>query len=121
MMLLNVFPVIGTDPKDLKQLSIDSKLGYKNQEQADAIKEVIGGAKEVVCAWGTPIDEVKNKLVINEAVCLVLSGCLNNNKPNVLTLTCDVTKNGHPRHPLYVSKQAVFNTISAATLLATYQ
>lgn len=86
LVVVNLFALRATDPKEL--LKHRSPIGDRN----DAfIKMAIEGCALTVCAWGT----AGNFMQRDEQV----KNLLNGHKPVHLGLT----KNGHPKHPLYLS------------------
>lgn len=80
--MLNLFAFRSTDPRGL--LNADDPVGPEND---CVIAKVIGGSELVVCAWGSFPSDGRVARVLE----LVAA-------PHALGLT----KNGSPRHPLYV-------------------
>jgi hypothetical protein len=87
MEVINLFAFRATDPRDLLAIGHnDDPVGYRNQETVDKIE----ADDVVVCAWGAHGDHLGQ----NET----MLGWLGNRR-----LFClGTTKEGHPRHPLYV-------------------
>ena len=84
--VVNLFAYRSQDPKELEQ--VDDPVGHDND---DAIRAAVGEAELVVCAWGNR-GALGNRG--KEARELIQGQC----EPHVLGLT----KQGQPRHPLYV-------------------
>jgi len=83
--VVNLFAFRATDPKEL--LTCSDPIGKENNRY---IKEALKDAELVIAAWGTKGNILKR----NEQVIELL----NNNDIHCLTLT----KDGHPKHPLYI-------------------
>lgn len=84
VMLVNLFAYRSTDPSGL--LEVDDPIGRGNDRH---ILSCAGRAKRIVVAWGT-------------------KGCLLDRNQDVLAILprayCfGVTKEGHPKHPLYLA------------------
>lgn len=103
--MLNVYPQIATDPKDLDR-EYRPHLKAENERQ---IAQVIGGRPlTMLAAWGGLITS---------------RSYLPSLLQDILQLTADAdcewvslarpTKHGHPRHPLYVRADAPFEPFSA--------
>ena len=86
--VVNLFAYRSTDPKALR--SVIDPVGPDND---DMIVSACKGARHVICAWGT------NGTLHGrdrEVVALLESR-------GVLPKALDVSKDGHPKHPLYLS------------------
>ena len=89
MYMLNLFALRSTDPKGLKLVT--DPVGDINKE---TFYNIVNESQTVVCAWGTKgefLHQDKNVLK-----------WLNDSKASIKCL--EITKNGHPKHPLYVAK-----------------
>lgn len=87
LLVVNLFAFRATSPRDLMAVSpTDDPVGHRNQ---DALEE-IEADDVVICAWGAHGDHLGQ----NET----MLGWLGDRKLRCL----GVTKQGHPRHPLYV-------------------
>lgn len=89
VVVANLYALRSTDPAEL--LRADDPFGPQN---ADALLAVLDEAaiygKPVVCAWGTKGGDAATRFAISA-------------KATAATLAClGTTKDGHPRHPLYV-------------------
>ena len=89
--VVNLFAWRATDPKELK--TTDEPIGARNDR---VIQEAAEDADVIVCAWGT--HGVLHKR--NEEVISLLKAT---GKP---VMCLGKTKDGHPKHPLYLSGQS---------------
>ena len=89
--VVNIFAYRSTDPRELYEL--DDPIGTANDS---AIRAAARVADLVVCAWGTHGKLLKR----GEAVRQMLNEIC---EPHVLELT----KEGHPHHPLYLKENRV--------------
>ncbi len=99
--MLNVYPQRATDPNDMHP----EKEEILHQENIKAIQQIAKkyGSIDILAAWGTNIkrrDYLRNCL--NDITILL------NKRANWLHLG-ELTKRGHPRHPLYVPRNITFN------------
>lgn len=85
LFVLNLFALRATDPKVM--MAHPHPVGPKNNFW---IKKVCECADLVVCAWGTKGGHLDRDLYVSELL-LPLGG----------TYCLDITKAGHPKHPLY--------------------
>ena len=91
--VVNLFAYRATDPKEVLRLKhSDDPVGHGNQEYFDRI---IDSAGIIICAWGA-----HGAHLGQDETAL---GWLGNKRRYALALT----KDGHPRHPLYVPYAAV--------------
>lgn len=88
LIVVNLFDYRATDPKQLKIVS--TPCSEKNMDFVKAASEV---ADKVICAWGVNGTLYKQ----NEKVLKVLA------KKGIPVHALDITKHGHPKHPLYIS------------------
>ena len=86
LIMLNIFAYWSTDPKGL--LEIEDPIGPENNQKS--IK-LFAEADLIVCAWGS------NKLISGD---LMFGSKYLRHNPKLMCL--GKTKNGQPRHPLYV-------------------
>lgn len=86
--ITNIFALRSTDPAALR-----SYLDPIGQENNQAILEAAAGSGAVICGWGNHGDFLGRGL----AVLRLLEGVGRG------LLALDVTKTGHPSHPLYLS------------------
>ena len=92
LVVVNLFAFRATSPKDL--IKAADPIGPGNH---DYIFEAVYSQDIAVCAWGTKGDFMNQN---NEVVRYIRSG-------SDVPLAClGVTKDGHPRHPLYLPKDA---------------
>ena len=90
MFMCNVFTLVSTDPKKL-----NTETPIVNEVHL-AMKVIRNRCKEAVAAWGGLITQVK----IGEEI-------TNRIKRDLAPLHClGMTKDGHPRHPLYLPYSA---------------
>lgn len=93
--VLNLFAVRATDPKNM-YLATDP-VGAENKEHFDRAFRYADKDEMIVCAWGVHGDFMgQDEQVLGwfDSYCLKVQ-CLG------------VTKNGQPRHPLYISSYAL--------------
>lgn len=88
LVVVNLFDWRATDPNELKKVWEPVSKHNMNIIRASAIM-----ADKVICAWGTK----GNFMGQDKAVLKLLED--NNITPYAL----DITKDGHPKHPLYIS------------------
>jgi hypothetical protein len=92
--MLNLFAYRSTDPKVLRL--VDDPIGPDNDRR---LLEVCQGAELILCCWGSH-GSYRGR---NKAVLHLLSG---------LPLQClGKTKEGHPRHPLYLDRQTALHPV----------
>ena len=98
--MLNVYAQRATDPHDL-HLQVRPELKDENERQIEAV--VKGRSLSLWAAWGNLIDtRTYLRPLLRDIVTLpALSNCS-------WTSRGQVTKDGHPRHPLYVRNDAPF-------------
>lgn len=85
--VLNLFALRATDPREL--MNADDPVGPDND---DHLRRWIGNARRVVAAWGRCDQQLRRDRVA-EVLALL---------PDTRWLCFDTTKDGHPRHPLYL-------------------
>lgn len=102
IMIANLFALRATDPKELYNCGVNPSGGVKNDQ---AIVAAALQSACVVCAWGVHGalwnrgEDVKELLRSFEPVCL------------------GVTKDGHPKHPLYLRKDTQRRPFGRRTLV----
>jgi hypothetical protein len=88
--VVNLFAYRATDPADLLHLEHDEAVGPGND---DRIRDGAVGADRVIVAWGALLSRMRLRAAIVTTALLGVTDqmwCLG------------TTKDGHPRHPLYV-------------------
>jgi hypothetical protein len=96
--MVNLFAYRATDPKEIKRLPIDIAIGPENDIY---LRRITLGAKTVIAAWGSHGDmQGRGKQVMRmlREQCKVVY-CFN-------TKSGYKTKNGQPKHPLYLPGDA---------------
>ena len=88
----NLSPFRATDPEELK-LEGPEPLNV-HQMNRDAVVKMALASNLVVCAWGTRGNEWTRDYSLNNAL----------SKAGVSTMCLGRTQKGHPRHPLYLSR-----------------
>lgn len=92
VVIINLFAYRATNPKDM--LAADDPIGRRNDDWIEQILTRTAMTRgEVICAWGT----MGGHRGRDAAMVAMLDRC----GPTVKVL--DLTKDGHPKHPLYVS------------------
>jgi hypothetical protein len=94
MVLLNLYAVRSTDPKEVKRLG-DNAIGPMNDYW---ILEAVKESREIVCAWGCS-QHAPNILKRVQSVL----GRITNEYPEFPINCLGYRKDGHPRHPLMLS------------------
>jgi hypothetical protein len=90
LVVLNLFAVRATDPADMKRA--DDPVGPENPEWFDrTLRALVDGP--VVCAWGVHGAHLGR----DQAVLGWLDGY------DIKPLALGITREGHPKHPLYLS------------------
>jgi hypothetical protein len=93
LVVLNLFAVRATDPADMKRA--DDPVGPENRDWFDrTLRDSHGGP--VVCAWGVHGAYMEQDLTV--------LGWLD--RVGVEPLALGVTREGHPKHPLYLPYSA---------------
>jgi hypothetical protein len=92
--VLNLFAFRATDPADMKRT--DDPVGPKNREWFE--RHLLEGlhVRPVVCGWGVHGEHMGQDLAVLGWLADL----------GVQPLALGVTKDGHPRHPLYLPKNA---------------
>lgn len=88
MTICNLFAI--REPVSKKLTLYHDPIGKKNDK---ILAQNISSAKAIVCAWGSRGDYMQRALQIKKI--------LQNQKKTAFHL--GLTKNGHPKHPLYIS------------------
>jgi len=101
--MFNVYPKRNTNPQDLPEMVNDAW----HKKNLEVIKNVLGNMTElnVWCAWGTPIEKRK---YLKDCLTGILDSFKNENKKVNWLRTENLTKKGHPRHPLYIPIETEF-------------
>lgn len=100
-MMMNVYPQRATDPNDL-HLACDAQMKADNERH---ITQWIGGGNyDILAAWGNLIDK-RPYLYPNLRDIAGLPALANCN----WFCLGELTKGGHPRHPLYIRLDEVIN------------
>src|SRR5262249_9470711 len=86
--VVNLFALRSTDPKALRQA--DDPIGPENMRWIACALKISKGP--IVCAWGTHGAYLDQDLAVLELL----------DHWKISRLALGVTKDGHPRHPLYV-------------------
>lgn len=89
LVMLNLFAFRSTDPKALK-IRLQAGLEIVGPGNDDAIRDVAGSAKAVVCAWGN-----HGAIAGRDREALRLLG-------GIRLLCLGKSKTGQPKHPLYI-------------------
>lgn len=91
--VINLFAFRATDPKDMK-CAPDPVGGYQNIViLQDALEAAQKGRADIICGWGTHGSFMgQDKEVLSWF-----------DHYGVIPMALEVTKHGHPKHPLYVS------------------
>lgn len=87
LQVVNLFDFRATNPDELKKTSYPA-----SKHNMDIIRAAAIMSDKVICAWGTK--GIYNRQ--NEKVLQMLG------KENISLYALDITKDGHPKHPLYV-------------------
>lgn len=103
--VINLFAYRATDPQQLLALNHDDDpVGVKNEE---AFREATRDAGEIIAAWG-----VHGTHLAQDETAL---GWLDGFDRTVVVKCLGITKDGHPKHPLYLpsnTKPMPFRTLS---------
>lgn len=108
-LMLNVYPQRDTYPENLDDVKNDEHVRRNNEEISKVLKQF--NFKDVWCAWGTTIEHRP-----------FLKDCLRELTTNFDESYNwyhydDLTKYGHPRHPLYVSYSKEFSSFDIDSYL----
>lgn len=96
IMVANLFAYRATDPKQL--LTVIDPVGEGNKSY---ITDVFDGCEKVICAWGN--SPIVGKLIKGKNIFTDLSNKYDKQKIHIL----DISKTGHPKHPLYLKGDIV--------------
>lgn len=92
LLVVNLYALRATDPRELRRAGYAAAVGPEND---DWLRDAASRARDVVCAWGTNADLER----VRQAVAIFRGAGAR--------LWClGTTKDGHPRHPLYVRGDA---------------
>lgn len=97
-LMINLYPMRATDPKDVHEQA-DKMIINKNVE---CIESVLNGAEyDIWAAWGNLI---KTREYLKDCLCQLAE--VADTYQCKWFCVSDLTKEGHPRHPLYVKRDA---------------
>lgn len=111
--MLNVYPQISTDPKGMDQKH-SAELKAENERHIEAVLRVVEGGqpRTVLAAWGALVESRAYLPLLLQAI--VKLGTASGSKWVSLG---EPTKNGHPRHPLYVRGDTPLQSFDAELYL----
>lgn len=92
LIVVNLYALRATDPRELRRVGYADAVGPENDNW---LRDAASRAGDVICAWGTNADIER----VRQAVDIFRSARAR--------LWClGTTKDGHPRHPLYIRSDA---------------
>lgn len=97
----NLFAYRATDPRELRR--VDDPVGQDNDA---ALRQIAAKASKVICAWGAH-GAYRNR---DREVLEILRDM------RVVPVALSFTKDGHPRHPLYLSYSATPKPLAQGVL-----
>ena len=107
--MLNVYPLRATNPNDLPKEHCPTLAG---ENLAQITQLINGGTYALWAAWGTLIGKRPYLLPLVQEI------IRHNSLKNCTWLSRGkITKDGHPHHPLYVKKEAVFEVFDTSIYL----
>ena len=110
--MFNLYPLRATDPKDLPEAD-EQKLVKRN---ITAIKQELGGVSQptIVAAWG---DNITKRAYFGECLQSIIRSIAAQGA--TWKRIGDLTKAGHPRHPLYVEGSAELSNFDVEKYITT--
>lgn len=94
LIMVNLYPLIATDPRVLFRLLQTNPKAVSDSENALAITLAARGCARFICAWGAAVERDSTAMAYASAITSYLRTL--NVQPYVLRLT----KHGQPEHPL---------------------
>lgn len=94
IVVVNLFAMRATDPKELKRAT--SPVGPDNNQH---IRDVVDSVRRVIVAWGSVVTSLDKPSIRNRDAAVLT---LLRRSEALFVGHVGLTKDGHPRHPLYV-------------------
>jgi len=108
-LMLNVYPQRDTYPENLDDVKNDEHVRRNNEEISKVLKQF--NFKDIWCAWGTTIE---HRPFLKDCLRELIT---NFDESYKWFHYDDLTKYGHPRHPLYVSYSKNFSNFDIASYI----